>query len=396
VVKTLQLYDIAFCDVIVFDTDNAAYMKKAYKSVLSPLFPNSVHITCLAHIVNLVGESFRSPFVEVNEFVRAFSQMFFMAGARKGRYLQYIKEHKTDTTTVTMPPDPCAVRWNSWYFAVQYQAKNFQLYKGFIESELIVCGRSSPQSVQTLSTILTSENALNVAAQISFIAEKCQPILHFLDKLESHTPCTMNVFDWLEELQIYLESHAQISHAIHLTCFDTLSLHDRMKNDELFCTAFQCSAEKLLKYMSESGTDYKINGQPGIKFLKAVRIFDPKKVCLLSQNLTDYSGIPTFCETVPPDEFHKYISKYAPEAVADAGGIWSDTNVDYFWNSMNEKLPNICSAAKTDKDAVCNSADAERSNSLYNLILSERRRSLAEKSIKALLFLYYNKGLMHF
>ena len=180
VVKTLQLYSIEFCDVIVFDTDNAAYMKKAYRTVLSPLFPCSVHVTCLAHIMNLVGESFRSPFVQVNEFVRAFSQMFYMAGARKGRYLQYLKANKTDTSTtsVTMPPDPCATRWNSWYFAVQYHDKNFNLYKGFIESELLVCGKSSPQSVQTLNKILSSENATSVAAQIHFIADKCQPILH--------------------------------------------------------------------------------------------------------------------------------------------------------------------------------------------------------------------------
>lgn len=60
---------------------------------------------------------------------------------------------------------------------------------------------------------------------------------------------------------------------------------------------------------------------------------------------------------------------------------------------MNEKLPNMCSIAATYKDAVCNSADAERSNSLYN-ILTERRRSLKETSIQALLFLYYNNGLL--
>lgn len=230
VVKTLHLYGIEFCDVIVFDTDNAAYMKKAYQSVLAPLFPNSVHITCLAHIINLVGESFRSPFVGVDEFVRAFSQMFFMAGARKGRYLQHLKTHKTDTTTVTMPPDPCATRWNSWYFAVQCHAKNFNLYKGFIDSELTVCGKSAPQSVQTLNTILSSDNAMCLAAQIIVIAEKCQPILHILDKLESHTPCTMDVFEWLEEMQMYLESHAQLSNAIYSDSFDALSLDNRQKN----------------------------------------------------------------------------------------------------------------------------------------------------------------------
>ena len=38
-----------------------------------------------------------------------------------------------------------------------------------------------------------------------------------------------------------------------------------------------------------------------------------------------------------------------------------------------------------------NSADAERSFSLYNLVHSDRRRSFGEKSLKQLLFLYFNR-----
>lgn len=45
VVKTLQEYDISNEDVIVFDTDIAAYMLKAYREALKSLFPNSIHIT---------------------------------------------------------------------------------------------------------------------------------------------------------------------------------------------------------------------------------------------------------------------------------------------------------------------------------------------------------------
>ena len=40
--------------------------------------------------------------------------------------------------------------------------------------------------------------------------------------------------------------------------------------------------------------------------------------------------------------------------------------------------------------ATTSSADAERSFSLYNLVHSERRRSLGEGTISKLLFLYYN------
>lgn len=55
VVKCLQEYGIANENVIVFDTDNAAYMKKAYKAALQSLFPNSIQVTCMAHIINLIG-----------------------------------------------------------------------------------------------------------------------------------------------------------------------------------------------------------------------------------------------------------------------------------------------------------------------------------------------------
>ena len=61
---------------------------------------------------------------------------------------------------------------------------------------------------------------------------------------------------------------------------------------------------------------------------------------------------------------------------------------------MSDKLPVMSAIAIKYKDAVCNSTDAERSNSIYNMILSERRRSLSEDTIKSLVHLYYNKHLI--
>ena len=37
-------------------SDSAAYCKKAYREVLSAVFPQSTHILCLAHIVNLAAD----------------------------------------------------------------------------------------------------------------------------------------------------------------------------------------------------------------------------------------------------------------------------------------------------------------------------------------------------
>lgn len=140
VVKCLQEYSIDNEDVIVFNTDNAAYMKKAYTAALKSLFPNSVHVTCMAHIMNLVGSAFRRPFDQLNSFMLSFSQMFFHAGSRKRRYLQFMTKYLPPGRKATMAPNPCATRWNSWFTAVQYHSEHFGLYKEFIEKEIDVSG----------------------------------------------------------------------------------------------------------------------------------------------------------------------------------------------------------------------------------------------------------------
>lgn len=138
VVKCLQEYCIANDDVVVFNTDNAAYMIKAYKAALQSLFPNSVHITCMAHVMNLVGGAFHRPFDQLNAFMLSFPQMFYHAGSRKRRYLQFMTKKLPLGKKATVAPNPCATRWNSWFTAVLYHSEHFELYKDFIETEINV------------------------------------------------------------------------------------------------------------------------------------------------------------------------------------------------------------------------------------------------------------------
>jgi hypothetical protein len=69
----------------------------------------------------------------------------------------------------------------------------------------------------------------------------------------------------LEELRIHVEISAQMTGVQHNV-------------DILFSPAFQKAADKLLKHLSLDG------GQPAVNFLKAVRILDPSRVCVLSQS----------------------------------------------------------------------------------------------------------------
>ncbi|GFN81269.1 CGG triplet repeat-binding protein 1 [Plakobranchus ocellatus] len=90
--------------------DNASYiMRKAYTAVFKGLFPNSVHITCLAHIMNLLGEAFKQPFKQVNQFIKNMNAIFRNAGARKFRFLHHLKSVKA-SQKATMPPNSIGTR----------------------------------------------------------------------------------------------------------------------------------------------------------------------------------------------------------------------------------------------------------------------------------------------
>uniref|UniRef100_H3AKS8 DUF659 domain-containing protein n=1 Tax=Latimeria chalumnae TaxID=7897 RepID=H3AKS8_LATCH len=356
VVKAANEYQIDYESILVIDTDNASYMKKAFDSVFSTLFPNSIHITCLAHIVNLIGESFRKPFQLVDTFVRCFKNMFYNSGSRKAKYLRFMNQklqEESPDAKASMPPSPVGTRWNSWFHAVQYHSKNFQFYKEFFNEE---CKSSSPVSVQTIQKMLNDPTKYALLkVQIAFLAKKCEQILSLNLAFESRKPCTVKAFDLLEELQIYFISHLELP------------------SGNLFKEAFHEASEKLDKYLSF--------GQPGLNFLKACRLFDPHRVYILPENCEYFQAIPGFSE-VPEHELKLYREKIVPEAI-QSQAVFVD---------LQKRIPNIAKLALNCVNAVSNSADAERSFSLYNLILSARRKSLNEKNLKALCFLYYNSN----
>ena len=366
-------------DVISIDTDNAAYMLKAYNTSLKALYPNSIHVTCLAHIMNLVGEAFRKPFGEVNTFMRYFSQVFWQAGARKRRYLSFLN---TSGTTAKMAPNPCGTRWNSWYHAAAYHAEHFALYKSFFEQELAICGASAPNSLEQLHAITQDTNlSMTLQLHLNIIAEKSQVLVQLCDQFEGNTPLTMKVFDTWEDLQITFAANKELKvDACDRFFAPMVNLPYAKKQETLaiFEQAYQLAEDKLSKYMN--------GAQPAMQFLKDCRVFNPRCIILFSED-EDLSSIPGF-EDVPKEEIHLYFTKFGPTAVkASVSGV---IDTDLFWHSMQEPLPQLSRLAKRYKDCVTNSADVERSNSIYKLVLSSRRRSLSEPNIKALVFLYVN------
>ena len=92
VVQTANDYGIDYDSVLVFNSDNVAYMKKAFTEALSCMFPNCVHVTCLSHIANLVASDFKKKFKDVTEFVKCFRNLFFVSGGQKSSFRNFLQD----------------------------------------------------------------------------------------------------------------------------------------------------------------------------------------------------------------------------------------------------------------------------------------------------------------
>ena len=104
------------------------------------------------------------------------------------------------------------------------------------------------------------------------MAEKCENILSLMDLFQSQTPVTMKVYDYLEDLHmnftfnlvLTLESLRPI---LETTAETKLTLAQKKQITAQLKEAFKKALEKVGKYMGEA--------QPGIGFLKQVRLFNP-------------------------------------------------------------------------------------------------------------------------
>ncbi|XP_017281833.1 uncharacterized protein LOC108241875 [Kryptolebias marmoratus] len=316
----------------------------------------------------------------------SFSQMFYQAGSRKRRYLQFMAKKVPPGKKATLAPNPCgATRWNSWFSAVQYHFEHFQLYTEFIEMEINVCGKSAPQLVERLNEMLHhTDVAQKLQVQINIMADKCKVILRLLDIFQSRCPATTKLYNYLEDLPMNFDASKTLQYEACAQYFVDHDLPLGTKKEILNAVeqAYNNAEDKLAKYMS--------HGQPGINVFKEVRVFDPRHLAFMSSTVSSYTAIPGF-SAVPQKEMDTCFTQLGPTALR--ASTYGMMDLDVFWGGLQERLPVLSALARRYKNVIINSADAERSNSIYKLVLSSRRRSITNSHLKALVFLYHNQRL---
>lgn len=112
--------------ILLLVTDGAPYMIKA-GDALKPFYPNMVHVTCLAHALNLIAEKVRFCYSLLNSLINNGKKIFLKAPLRVAAF----KDLYPDTA---LPPEPVLTRWGTWLEAADYYATNYNNFKIIVNS----------------------------------------------------------------------------------------------------------------------------------------------------------------------------------------------------------------------------------------------------------------------
>ena len=82
------------------------------------MYPDSIHVLCITHIVNLASELFRhhNDFKHASDLIALVKSSLFKKPGRKNRFIQFLADFIA-SADVKLPPVPISSRWNSWFEA---------------------------------------------------------------------------------------------------------------------------------------------------------------------------------------------------------------------------------------------------------------------------------------
>ena len=207
---------------------------------------------------------------------------------------------------------------------------------------------------------MRGEKSELLRTELEFLAVHCERLMKTLTSLEEHEFQSVNIYNKVVDLLSWLRNPGFL--------YATTNCEDSMVN----------AAAKLSDYVEGEK-------QPVLALFKAVRVFDPKQLPVLSKTFTDHARyIPTLAEAA--GEWQMYQDIVARETIPD--------DIATFWRSLQDRLPVLSALAKTYIALPVTSVDVERSFSKYGSVLSPLRCSLAPASLKLYCSVFYNNSAL--
>lgn len=172
-------------------------MKKAFRDVLQHVLRNAVHITCFAHIFNLVGETWRLSMKDADQVVAQVKSIFSRSGQRRSRFHDALV-----AANIELPkafPAPVITRWGTWFRAIQYINLYFDQLKSFVDQDLEI-----DDTVALVKLRELFEKSETLKQDVKFIANHCGKIITTLEFFERQEVSSTEVYDKVSDLYFWL------------------------------------------------------------------------------------------------------------------------------------------------------------------------------------------------
>ena len=148
----------------MFLTDAARFMSSAGKTLMK-LYPSSMHVTCVAHLLHNCAMRVRAHFKNIDEVIATIK-----AATIKN------KDRKKDfhDAGLPSPPDPVITRWATWLRAALYYSENLPavriIVNNWTSAGLLVSRAKDATNVQGLvSDLVKIYQYRALAANIEFL-----------------------------------------------------------------------------------------------------------------------------------------------------------------------------------------------------------------------------------
>ncbi|KAL4104048.1 hypothetical protein QTP88_019361 [Uroleucon formosanum] len=181
--------NVKYDNILLFISDAAPYMKKA-GSTIQTLYPNIIHLTCLAHTCHNVCEEVRAYYKNVDQLISEMKKTFLKCPKR----IAVLKEKCPELPN---PPRPIITRWGTWINAVKYYCTNFNELKSIIEEfeEESECVRAAKRLFKMPSI---QSNLVYIVSNFGFLPDT-------ITKLETRGVLLSKSVDIVNNIQIKLE-----------------------------------------------------------------------------------------------------------------------------------------------------------------------------------------------
>jgi hypothetical protein len=369
--------------ITAFVSDNATYMIKAYEC-FQVIWPNSVHMTCHSHIFNLVAETFRNSFIEVDLFLAKMKSFF-----KKSRFRQRIFFETCNKAL----PKTCLTRWNSWLEAIVKHNQLFENYMDLIKN--LHKEKINSPVIITLKQMI--ENPI-IKQQIKFISSVAEPIMDAISCSQKQELMCTEIHKYTNDLMALIrEIYVNID-----SSDEYLNEYSNHLNGEQFLVFKESLIDGLNQTLFKLELYFDFGKEPAMSFLKTMQIFDPNKgkyiISSVEEAFNSLVSIPEFKSLIKSNDLLKksqlsiQFKAYCESVKGYVKPENSKTNayIANYWKSNYENWKLLAPIVYKYLFVPISSADVERSFSCFNNVFSDKRRRLSEENLKYLTSLYHN------